>query len=138
MKKYISLFLSVFLLASCQMGPPSLFVKADGKSMAVYEGSYCWESFGKGECVSTGGPADLIEEDKPPAVSAQSEVTLSFSEKPDELHVTCEGSMERIKITGENGKASFALPDEPGVHVYTAAGRWEQGSAVYMFQVQVD
>ena len=138
MKKCMSLVLCVFLLSACQMSPPSLSVKTDGKSLTVYTGSYCWEAFGKGECVSTGGPNDLMREDKPPAVSAESEATLSFSEKPDELHMKREGSTETIEGTSENGKASFALPDEPGVYVYTAAGRWEQGSAVYMLQVQVN
>lgn len=120
------------------MSPPSLSVKADGKSLDVYEGSYCWEAFGKGECVSTGGPNDLIGEVKTPAVSAGKKAVLSFSDKPDELHVTREGSAETIEMTSERGKASFDLPDEPGVYVYTAAGGWEQGSAVYTFHVQVD
>lgn len=100
----------------------------DRQSLAVYEGSYCWEAFGKGECAGTGSPADLIKENEPPVVSAGSKAILSFSEKPDELHVARVGSMETVETTVEDGKASFVLLEEPGVHVYTATFicfKWE-------------
>ncbi|MET1029745.1 MAG: hypothetical protein ABWX97_02215, partial [Domibacillus tundrae] len=78
MKKWRLLFPVFLLLAACQMSPPSLSVKADGKSLKVYQGSYCWQSMGKGECTTTGGPADLVGEDEPKTAEAGSEAVLSF------------------------------------------------------------
>lgn len=138
MKKWLILFPALFLLAGCQLSPPSLSVKADGEALDVYQGSYCWQAFGKGECADTGGPADVIGEDKPRTVEAGSEAVLSFWGDPETLNMSLEGSRETVVLTLENGKATVDLPDEPGVYLYSVSGHWEQGDTGYFFQVKVE
>ncbi|MET1030421.1 MAG: hypothetical protein ABWX97_05830, partial [Domibacillus tundrae] len=104
----------------------------------VYQGSYCWQSMGKGECTTTGGPADLVGEDEPKTAEAGSEAVLSFWGDPDQLYISLEGRRETVELSMKDGKASVSLPSEPGVYQYSVHGNWEQGDATYVFQVKIE
>jgi hypothetical protein len=41
--------------------PPSAYIEIDNKRFETKLGTYCWQTKGKGICVDTAGPVELLE-----------------------------------------------------------------------------
>lgn len=128
----------ILLLSACQPNPPVLSVKADGKALKTYQGSYCWEMMGRGECADSGGPDMVIGDDQPKTAQAGSKAVLSYWGDPDALSIYRDGTVETMELELKDGKAAVTLPEEPGVYVYYVNGSWEQGNASSFFQIEIE
>ncbi|SFC93469.1 hypothetical protein SAMN05443252_1095 [Bacillus sp. OV322] len=123
-----------------QAEPPQPAVNADGKSIRVYPGSYCWNSMFNARCVDTIGPVGIIQhhQAKPISISPGSTITFGYGKKPNK------GSVGANRWNPDNESAtvtlkgnSFTAPNEKGTYVYDVFASWEKGSASHVFVVEV-
>ncbi|WP_409304912.1 hypothetical protein [Peribacillus sp. SCS-155] len=120
--------------------PPQPAVKADGKFIRVYLGSYCWNSMLNGRCVDTIGPVGIIQhhQAKPMSISPGTTITLEYGKKPNKGSVGAnrwspDNESETVSLKGN----SFTAPNEKGTYVYDVSASWEKGSASHVFVVKV-
>jgi hypothetical protein len=144
MRKFLVFLLAVFILSlvGCSEQerdtPPLPIITVEGKELKVAHGSYCWNGPNSSSCVDMISPPEIMKHFgmKPVVVPPQSEVKIQFHEEPNEsggsMWLTNEKS-EKVPITNNVLK----LPNEEGVYVYDIYGHWEQGSASYVFVIEV-
>ncbi|PLT33256.1 hypothetical protein [Bacillus sp. V5-8f] len=123
-----------------QTQPPQPTVRADGKTVRAYLGSYCWNSMFNGRCVDTIGPVGIIEHHhaNPLAISPGSTITVKYRKKPTKDSVGANlwnQNNERKAVILK--RHSFTAPKEKGTYVYDVFASWEKGSASHVFVITV-
>ncbi|HBQ77669.1 MULTISPECIES: hypothetical protein [Exiguobacterium] len=118
--------------------PPKPEVKANGKDVPTVQGSYCWDSLLRSQCVDKiyRNGLDMTKEQKPVNVSAGAPVRIELT-----------GDLESVKLSQWNDQKEdatvtlkndqFNAPTEPGVYAYELNSRWKQGDGQFGFSLKV-
>ena len=125
--------------------PPIGNIEMDGVKHETRMGSYCWKSNGKAECVDTAGPVELLADDEPIQIKSGEQITLTmdFTPKPNEIHLSQIKNHEEIEINIKD--QTFTGPDEKGIYYYSYRVWWmdekeenvSHGDAFYAFVLEV-
>src|SRR3954470_1096432 len=88
------IFIGLILIGCSNEGllggkPPKSFVEIDNERFETTLGTYCWQGGGKGTCIDTAGPIELLEGKKPIQVKPGENLTfvMDYESKPNEFHV---------------------------------------------------
>lgn len=120
--------------------PPLPQLTADGQPIPAVRGSYCWTSGDASLCADSIEPSSLIlgfGTYAPVAPGAKIKVQLPGALLAGSLGVTdfsVQGGPVEVTLDGES---SFQAPTEMGLYLYAVHGRWPQGSASYIFGLEV-
>ncbi|MBP0723839.1 hypothetical protein J5Y03_01415 [Bacillus sp. RG28] len=125
--------------------PPKTMIQIGGQTYETKLGTYCWSSKGKGECVDTAGPVELLKGKKPIEVKPGEDITvmMNYNPKPNEIHLTQINNNKEIKVAIE--KNHFKAPSNKGLYYYAYSVRWmdkkkehtSNGDAFYAFALEV-
>ncbi|MGM7701893.1 hypothetical protein ACSVDE_09180 [Pseudalkalibacillus sp. Hm43] len=149
----IFLFLIGLTLSGCSNNgldgerPPEAFVKVGSETFRTILGTYCWKGKGKGICVDTVGPKEILKGKEPIPVKQGEEINLviNFEPKPNEFHVLqINENDEEIEVSVKNN--SFNVPLQRGVYYYSYGVWWmdekvehlSHGDAFYNFVIKVE
>ncbi|TYP71236.1 hypothetical protein [Paenibacillus methanolicus] len=116
--------------------PPELRVVVGDRIFAASLGGYCW----KDACADVPSNEELAEKQKFHVLGTSGEnVRLAFGTEPDEVSVMVsfpdeERPNESLKYDG----SYFRLAAGAGEHLYIVQAKWPQGSASYVFKVEVE
>ena len=113
-------------VAACSIGPaplPKATATIGSKHVSLQRGSYCWSSWGKGECADAAPPDALLRTGylKPVAAASGQRVEISFDRAPDRVEPA----------------SKFELPSATGQHVYIITGYWPEGDVSFFLAVDV-
>lgn len=120
--------------------PPVLTASVDGKSIKVFQGSYCWGN----KCVDMVSPEEITKNEKPFQAKPGDKIKLDFNFKnPTELGgVVYTKNSDYREISVKN--YIITVPGEEGVYCYSVSGFWQVGeekntgqSSSYIFKVEV-
>lgn len=119
---------------------PSITV--NGKSVDVFHGSYCWRSLLGGKCVDMASPPDIIKDhgSAPNKIPSEAILTIKYKNKPQSGSMGANNlwiSEDQLEEVHMNDNQLIA-PKEKGVYVYDVHARWEEGSASFVFSVEVE
>lgn len=118
--------------------PPNPDVEANGKDVPTVQGSYCWNSLLRSQCVDKTyrDGLDLAKRKTPVTVSAGASVRIELS-----------GDLKSVKLSQWNDqkqgspvalkKNQFNAPIEPGLYAYELNSRWKQGDGQFGFSLKV-
>ena len=142
MKKWFgAIFLIVLvvgLFTQVDFGVAQPTIKADGKSIKVVQGSYCWSSFIKSQCASMPTPPDLIKMEKinPIIVKPEEKIEITFKNPPTEYGINLwSGNTSDVSLQNN----ILIAPSEPGIYIYDVYGHWPNGdSASSAFTIEVE
>lgn len=142
MKKafYILISLTLLLFVSCNSNRrtnlPDLKVSLDGAEISVSRGGYKW-TFSNKEAViaDSDSPEQIAENMNGNKVKPQSELILSFSEKPKNVEIIAWGESKENNYTYNTDK--LIVPQEKGTYIYEVSGEWTQGQVSYTIKVVV-
>lgn len=132
MRRALPVILAAVLLATTACAgsnPPEPTIKAGETLIPTVLSTHCWTQ----GCADYPLPPDHLRgvEYPPVTVPGGATLTVTFPTRP----------IEPITITQWVGQqatpSSFAVPAEPGIYTYNVGARWKQGSAIYIFQVEV-
>lgn len=132
-------FTFVLVIVFLNAGPPKPTVLAEGQKITVIEGSYCWKKIMGVECVDKISPSEIIANNKiaPMYVSPQSKIKINFKKKPTDGIAVEEwmnaSETKTVKIEGN----VFSAPSQKGTYIYIVSGKWDKGSASYIFSLKV-
>ena len=75
------IFIGLILIGCSNEGllggkPPKAFVEIDNERFETTLGTYCWQGGGKGTCIDTAVPIELLEGKKPIQVKPGENLTL--------------------------------------------------------------
>lgn len=146
MKKafYVLISLTLLLFVGCnsnlKTSIPDLKVSVDGSEILVSRGGYEWTNnigFSKKENVTadSASPEQIAETMSGNKVKPQSELILSFSEKPKNVEIIAWGESKENKYTYANDK--LIVPQEKGTYIYEVFGEWTQGHVSYTIKIIV-
>jgi len=124
------------LLAGCGSHPPTLSAQVDGVGVPAVLSSHCWKS-----CADYPLPEDHLRAEgyKPPVVKAESSLKLAFSTAPQEWSLDrWQGGKLQHVGTQRGMPQSILMPTKAGVYTYAISGDWTKGSAMYIFQVEIE
>ncbi|MGE7842564.1 hypothetical protein ACQKNX_17355 [Lysinibacillus sp. NPDC093712] len=135
------LFIVVFAIMTILLtsGPPKPIVSAEGETITLVQGSYCWNKIIGFQCVDKIPPPDILEIKKitPFPVAPNSEIKIRFKKPPiDEIEVEkwlSNSESPLVKVEGD----VFSAPQEKGIYIYTISGRWDKGSSSFVFSIRV-
>lgn len=119
--------------------PPDLTVWADGEPVKTLQGSYTWGDGRRAIHADSVSPEDMIRvmNYQPPQVLPGARVTFDFAQRPQRESLSVEHWQGNVREPVPLTEGSFFLPESPGVYLYSLHARWQQGSATYVFQVEV-
>ncbi|QZY88211.1 hypothetical protein [Exiguobacterium acetylicum] len=118
--------------------PPNPEIEAKGKDVPTVQGSYCWDSLLRSQCVDKTyrDGLDLAKGKTPVTVSAGAPVRVELS-----------GDLKSVKLSQWDDqkqespialkKDQFNAPTEPGLYAYELNSRWEQGDGQFGFLLKV-
>lgn len=120
--------------------PPQPSIQANGKTIAVYQSSYCWGS----TCADYAAPEMMLKDKEADQVTAQAAITFIFKGKqPTEISLSTfrDGIPSEVKITDH----AFEAPKEEGIYYYGLSATWlkdkeqriSEGSSSYVFALEV-
>lgn len=148
MKKYITLFFAVLLLAGCNIQgqtakePPTVKIEADGKSYDTVLGTFCWN----GKCEDHAGPVELMKDKVTLQVKAGEKLQLkqSTTNLPTTSFLTELNSIEQGKDLPLTEDGEFTAPAQAGTYYYGYTASWRDekkdvsiGDAQYAFALKV-
>ncbi|MBM6602254.1 hypothetical protein [Priestia megaterium] len=137
MKKLL-ISLALLLITACEVKPPQLTAKVNKEPIKVYQGSYCWNENGRGECADTALPEEMVKGNVPTVVSKASELKVHFDYEPKKgsvgANIWTNGEAKDQKIVNSD---TIILPRKPGIYVYSVHANWEEGDSSYALQVEV-
>ena len=83
-------------------------------------------------------PAPTIAENQNiTLVDPESELDLTFSNKPDTFQVTIWDEKSEAGEEFSNNETGIKAPAENGTYVFSVIGKWEQGQVLYVFKITV-
>lgn len=153
MYKWIGVILLIFTLVGCSnsgMGsgdpkPPNASIKIGDKTYETKLGTYCWNKNGKGICVDSAGPVEMLKDQKPIVVKPGDKIKfiMDYEPKPNEIDVQqINGEKETEVVVKDN---QFNAPTEKGIYYYSYGVWWNNekeenvsdGDAFYAFVLEV-
>ncbi len=100
-----------------------------GKLYFGAQGSYCWGSLGKGQCVDYIPPSNRT--DLPPPVSIPANNTIHFDVKgyfgPSSFHVTLFKEKSFIELLSEDTNGAIDLKVPTGTYILSVSASWTSG-----------
>ncbi|WP_432361305.1 hypothetical protein [Sporosarcina sp. UB5] len=153
MKNKLFILLLAVILSACgqQNGengettfkqPPDLIVISNGNEVDAVLGTYSW-TYDNGDGSFTGieadsfGPTEIVKhQSNPIKTKLGSEVVLDFGRIPNEIRVRIWDNNEVLREV-EVEDNTFTT-DEQGTIVYEVYATWEQGSAHYSVELNVE
>lgn len=120
--------------------PPSLKISVDGKDFMAAMNGFQWSYFdGEEDAIATieaetVGAEALLENRKAPAVNADSIIELQFKEEPLTYQVNVLDSF----YNSDREQTNVVLEGRSGRTVYEVKATWEQGTAYYVFSLDVE
>ncbi|MBS5938402.1 hypothetical protein E5347_06510 [Clostridium sartagoforme] len=141
---YALISLTILLFVGCNRTPkasiPDLKISTNGSDILVSKGSYEWSNnvglFTK-ETINADSesPEQIAETIDGNEVNPQSELTLDFSEKPNNVKVIAWGDSKDTTYTYTDDK--IIVPNEKGIYIYEVFGEWNQGYVSYTIKIIV-
>jgi hypothetical protein len=137
------LALLMLAVCACGIGPAPLPVAtADiaGKHVSLPRGSYCWSSWGHGECADSTPPDELLRSGylKPIIAAGGESVNVAFSSSPKSVSLqllwTSSGQPSSVI---EGHRIPFNLPAGPGTYVFVVTGTWHEGDVGFFLPVEI-
>ncbi|WP_195575406.1 hypothetical protein [Paenibacillus sp. 1001270B_150601_E10] len=143
----MSIVMVILILSGCGAvdkiigsSPPQPSIQANGKTIAVYQSSYCWGN----TCADYADPEMLLKDKEADQVTAQAAITFKFKGKqPTETSLSTfrDGIPSEVKITDQ----AFEAPKEEGTYYYGLSATWlkdkeqriSEGSSSYVFALKV-
>lgn len=126
--------------------PPKTKIDVGNKSYETILGTYCWNHEGKGECVDTAEPVELLKDQTPISVHPGEKITfkMNYEPKPNEIHVEQMTENNSIEIPVKDN--SFYAPNEKDIYYYSYGVWWmdekeenvSNGDAFYAFVIKVE
>ncbi|MFS0646481.1 hypothetical protein [Siminovitchia sp. 179-K 8D1 HS] len=126
--------------------PPKAFIEIDNERFETTLGTYCWNSRGKGTCVDTAGPIELLKDKKPIKVKPGETITfvMDYEPKPNEFHVVQMSNNKETEVMVKDNR--FTAPAQSGVYYYSYGVWWmdekeanlSHGDAFYAFVLEVN
>lgn len=119
--------------------PPKLTVSVDGDTIEGTLGTHSW-SYDNSDGTSTGidalsaSPQEIVKNQKPTNVNANSDINLNFEKPPTNYEVRIWGTDNTIKGVYDK----LVVPDYKGIVIYEVLANWEQGTATYVFLFNVE
>jgi hypothetical protein len=120
--------------------PPKPLITAEGKTVEVAQGSYCWSGLLRAQCVDMISPPELIKSNslKPESISAGTKVKIEFNQKPNKNTLgvnrwSGNGQVEDVPLKNNMLK----VPMEKGIYVYDVYAYWDKGSSSFAFVIEV-
>lgn len=131
----IAIVATTILRETSPLTPPLAEVKIGGAKLQVTQGSYCWSSFGKGECVDKVAPHEM-ELGIPQVVAPEETISIAYKEAPSEHGVNIwRGDYNYETLTNDY---TLTAPLEPGIYIYHSFARWSgKGDSSSIFQIEV-
>ncbi|CAM4436432.1 hypothetical protein [Paenibacillus tarimensis] len=129
----------LLLLTACGKPPLPEVHTADGTSIDVYLGSYCWGN----TCADSVGAEEILKDKNKQTVPAGMVISFAFDGKqPTETGMSLMHDGKLTKVAFED--QSFKAPAEPGVYYYSLFAKWRKtpdskisDDASYVFAVEV-
>ena len=125
--------------------PPELMIQIGTDTYETILGTYCWSGEGKGVCVDTAGPIELLQGKEPIKVEAGEEMSfmMNYEPKPTELNVMQIHDQEEYAVKLIND--TITAPLEKGIYYYAYSAWWMSekeanvslGDACYAFAIEV-
>jgi hypothetical protein len=125
--------------------PPNAYIEINNRRFDTKLGTYCWHTKGKGICVDTAGPVELLKGKKPLEVRPEEKITfgMDFNPKPNQFHVLQIGNGKETEVVVNDNQ--FSAPAQKGVYYYTYGVWWmdeekkniAHGDAFYAFVLEV-
>lgn len=136
---YYILLIAVFL-TGCGTSQPSIpILQVNDKTIPVVLHGYSWKGgiFTKPTSVTpVNTPPKIAEKNKPTEVPPEAKLIINFNNPPQVLEVELWKGNETKKISLIDTN-SIVLPKEKGGYVYQIISKWEEGTASYVFTVEV-
>ncbi|RAL20850.1 hypothetical protein [Thermoflavimicrobium daqui] len=143
-KIIVPIMITLLFLTGCpnppspeQLKPPQATVRVDNKQITTRQGSFCWSEGGAGVCQDAIPPDEIAKKLKPTTVKPKSRLTIQFHRPPKKGSLGVNLWKDHKPQTVQVVNNVIGLPDRPGVYVYDFFAEWEQGSASYVFVVEV-
>lgn len=120
--------------------PPSLTISIGEETTKTKLGGYSWSYYDESEDEmvnvekETLPPSSLVNTDSGPNVNANSDVQLNFEKKPIDYQI-------RIWDTENNIIGTYdkvEIQEHKGEIIFEVLANWEQGTASYVFSLNVD
>lgn len=146
MKKQLVLFLSVFLLCTLiYINPfqPAPFapdiVTASGQKAEVVEGSYCWNSFLRAQCVDKvyTSAHHMASSAKVKKVLPGEVIEIHYPRQPRTIVELMEWKNEDRGTEISLEENQFSAPQEPGMYFYSIQSDWIRGDGIHAFRLEV-
>ena len=126
--------------------PPNAYIEIDNERFETMLGTYCWQGVGKGTCIDTVGPMELLEGKKPINVKPGEKITfiMNYEPKPNEFHVVQVSENKETEVVVKDNH--FTVPTQKGVYYYSYGVWWmdekeenlSHGDAFYIFILEVN
>lgn len=118
--------------------PPNPDVEANRKDVPTVQGSYCWDSLLRSQCV------DKTYRDGLDLAKGKTSVTVSAGAP---VRVELSGDLKSVKLIQWNDQKQesritlnndqFNAPTKPGIYAYELNSRWKQGDGQFGFLLKV-
>ncbi|MCT2343402.1 hypothetical protein [Niallia taxi] len=145
MKKLISLLmvgilLSMIIFFESRVSMPATIFTINGQIVPTVQGSYCWDGVLQSVCSDSLTPEILLKENEIETVFVHpgDRVKLKFTRTPFENSINVSNwsnDQENKAILDGN---YLVLPEKRGVYIYVVSAKWERGSLVFSFMVEVE
>ncbi|UKS57431.1 hypothetical protein [Exiguobacterium acetylicum] len=119
--------------------PPNPEVEAQGKDVPTVQGSFCWDSLLRSQCVDKTyrNGLDMVKKQTPVNVSAGESVRVELSGNPEQVElIQWNDQKKESRISLNNDQ--FKAPMEPGVYAYELQSRWKKGDGQFGFALKVE
>jgi len=125
--------------------PPKAFIEINNKRFETTLGTYCWQENGKGKCVDSIGPIELLKGKKPIEVKSGENITfvMDYEPKPNKFHVIQIRNNKETEIVVKDN--NFSAPIQKGLYYFSYGVWWmdekeenlSHGDAFYSFSLEV-
>ena len=132
----------VLALAACSLGAvpkPTATATLHWSTVPLKLGSYCWSSWGHGECADSAGAQPLLHTGYlvPERTAGCQSALIKFSTEPKTFEVELAYS-----TTGKTGSVAskdhaFDIGSTPGTYVYVITGTWPEGDVGFYLPLEI-
>jgi hypothetical protein len=132
MRRLLPILLAALLLAATACAgkqPPAPTIKAGETLVPAVLSTHCWTT----RCADYPEPPSQLRAEGYQPVTVQGGTTFNVTWPTRPIEAITIHQWDGSKAT----PASLAVPTAPGTYTYSIGARWKQGSAIYIFQVEV-
>lgn len=157
MFKYVFMFFIPFILIGCANIqttdsapntspthlPPTVAIEVNDQIYSTTQGSYCWRNGKNTECINKISPVDLVSNEEPIIVSANSVITLHVNRAPTTESISIENVEDEQIAKLEIKEDTIKTPKEKGIYILIYYAVWEDngtktdGDSSYIFKIEV-